>query len=57
MFSTNESALKDLGLVISVSDGIVGIKGLDNVANGEVIDFLTEGKKVAGMVWTLNLTK
>lgn len=50
MFNEDESSLKDLGLVISVSDGIVGIKGLDNVANGEVIDFLAEGKKIVGMV-------
>jgi F-type H+-transporting ATPase subunit alpha len=48
---------KDLGLVISISDGIVGVKGLDNVANGEVIDFLVGSKKITGMVLNLEPDK
>jgi len=47
----------DLGIVTSISDGIVGIKGLDNVANGEVIEFLAGKKRVVGMVLNLEPTK
>jgi len=43
----------DLGIVVSVSDGIVGISGLDNVANGEVIDFLAGSNKIVGMILNL----
>lgn len=62
MSNTNsESSLynmfKDLGLVVSISDGIVGVKGLDNVANGEVIDFLVGSKKITGMVLNLEPDK
>jgi len=48
---------KDLGLVISISDGIVGVKGLDSVANGEVIDFVVGSKRIAGMVLNLEPDK
>jgi len=48
---------KDLGLVISISDGIVGVRGLDNVANGEVIEFLVGSKKITGMVLNLEPDK
>jgi F-type H+-transporting ATPase subunit alpha len=48
---------KDLGLVVSISDGIVGVKGLDNVANGEVIEFLVGSKKITGMVLNLEPDK
>jgi len=59
--SDNNSSLynmfKDLGLVVSISDGIVGVKGLDNVANGEVIEFLVGSKKITGMVLNLEPDK
>jgi len=48
---------QDLGLVISISDGIVGIFGLDNVANGEVIEFLVGSKTIVGMVLNLEPSK
>ncbi len=48
---------KNMGLVISISDGIVGVRGLDNVANGEVIEFITGNSKVTGMVLNLEPDK
>lgn len=47
----------DLGTVVSISDGIVGISGLDNVANGEVIEFLAGTKRIVGMVLNLEPSK
>jgi len=47
----------DLGIVISISDGIVGISGLDNVANGEVIEFSVGSKRIVGMVLNLEPEK
>jgi F-type H+-transporting ATPase subunit alpha len=47
----------DIGIVVSISDGIVGIIGLENVANGEVIEFLAGSKKIAGMVLNLEPQK
>lgn len=47
----------DIGIVVSISDGIVGIIGLENVANGEVIEFLVGSKKIAGMVLNLEPKK
>jgi F-type H+-transporting ATPase subunit alpha len=52
-----DSLFLDLGLVVSISDGIVGISGLDNVANGEVIDFIAGSKRIAGMVLNLEPAK
>jgi len=43
----------DAGFVISISDGIVGIAGLHNVANGEVIEFFTGSDTITGMVLNL----
>jgi len=47
----------DLGIVVSISDGIVGISGLDNVANGEVIEFAVGSKRIVGMVLNLEPEK
>jgi len=49
----SDNLFLDLGIVISISDGIVGITGLDNVANGEVIEFLAGSKRIVGMVLNL----
>jgi len=49
----SDNLFLDLGIVISISDGIVGISGLDNVANGEVIEFLAGSKRIVGMVLNL----
>jgi F-type H+/Na+-transporting ATPase subunit alpha len=51
--SDSDNLFLDLGIVISISDGIVGISGLDNVANGEVIEFLAGSKRIVGMVLNL----
>lgn len=45
------------GIVISIADGIVGIKGLQNVANGEMIDFTIGSEVVSGMVLNLEPSK
>lgn len=45
--------LDDFGLVISIVDGIVGVAGIHNVANGEVIEFLVDDKSIAGMILNL----
>jgi len=62
MFNTNDpigsnNLFLDLGIVISISDGIVGISGLDNVANGEVIEFIAGAKRIVGMVLNLEPAK
>lgn len=49
----SDNLFLDLGIVISISDGIVGISGLDNVANGEVIEFVAGSKRIVGMVLNL----
>jgi len=53
----DDSLFMDLGVVVSISDGIVGISGLDNVANGEVIEFVAGSKRIAGMVLNLEPNK
>jgi F-type H+-transporting ATPase subunit alpha len=53
----SDNLFLDLGIVISISDGIVGISGLDNVANGEVIEFLAGSKRIVGMVLNLEPEK
>jgi len=35
----NKALFKDIGIVETISDGIVNIKGLNNVANGEMVIF------------------
>jgi F-type H+-transporting ATPase subunit alpha len=51
--SDSDNLFLDLGIVISISDGIVGITGLENVANGEVIEFIAGSKTIIGMVLNL----
>ena len=53
-------ALNDVGVVISVADGIVGIKGFEEVCYGEMVTFCTSrhfGKKVVGLVLNLEIDK
>jgi len=45
----------NFGLVDAVGDGIVTVKGISDVANGEMIYFLTQTKPIPGLV--LNLEK
>ena len=53
-------ALNDVGVVISVADGIVGIKGFEEVCYGEMVTFCTSrhfGKHVVGLVLNLEIDK
>ncbi len=53
-------ALCDVGVVISVADGIVGIKGFEEVCYGEMVTFCTNrdlDKKVVGLVLNLEIDK
>lgn len=47
-------ALRDLGVVISVADGIVGVKGLADVCYGEMVTFCSDSdRKIIGLVLNL----
>ncbi len=56
-FLKTDELFRSIGLVISISDGIVGVKGLDGVANGEVVDFVVGETKITGMVLNLEPDK
>lgn len=47
--------LKDIGIVVSVADGIVSVRGLKDVCYGEMVSFSTsgEGENILGMVLNL----
>ena len=45
---------KDIGIVDSISDGIVNIKGLNDVAYGEMVVFCTNTVEVIGLVLNLD---
>jgi F-type H+-transporting ATPase subunit alpha len=47
--------LRDMGIIISLSDGIVGIKGLTDVCYGEMITFCNTPNKDVGLVLNLEL--
>lgn len=49
--------LNNIGMVISIADGIVGIEGLSEVANGEMLDFIIGSKTITGMVLNLQSSK
>jgi F-type H+/Na+-transporting ATPase subunit alpha len=51
----NRILFKDLGIVDSISDGIVNIKGLNDVANGEVVLFCTDIGQIPGLVLNLDI--
>jgi F-type H+-transporting ATPase subunit alpha len=53
----NYSYFKDIGIVEAVSDGIVSIKGLIDVANGEMICFSTGENLLTGLILNLELNK
>jgi F-type H+-transporting ATPase subunit alpha len=44
---------KDIGMVEAISDGIVSIQGLSDVANGEMILFCVGDKSIAGLILNL----
>lgn len=46
-----------IGVVESISDGIVSIKGLKNVANGEMIAFFVNNLEIIGLVLNLEITR
>lgn len=48
------SYFKDLGIVESINDGIVKIKGLQDVANGEMVLFCLDSQnQVSGLILNL----
>jgi F-type H+-transporting ATPase subunit alpha len=50
-------SLKDLGIVVSISDGIVGVKGLADVCYGEMVTFCGLQKQSVGLVLNLEFGK
>ena len=48
-----KTVFQDIGLVETVGDGIVTVKGLSNVANGELVHFITDTSYVPGLVLNL----
>lgn len=52
----NRLVFKDIGIVESVSDGIVNIKGLNDVANGEMISFYIGDSMITGLILNLEST-
>src|SRR3984885_10213872 len=56
LFQKNRILFKDLGIVDSISDGIVNIKGLNDVAYGEMIVICTSTVDVTGIVLNLDET-
>jgi F-type H+/Na+-transporting ATPase subunit alpha len=51
----NNELFKDLGIVDSISDGIVNIVGLNDVANSEMVLFCTEKGYISGLVLNLDI--
>ena len=56
LFQKNRILFKDLGIVDSISDGIVNIKGLNDVTYGEMIVICTSTVDVTGIVLNLDET-
>jgi F-type H+/Na+-transporting ATPase subunit alpha len=54
LFQKNRILFKDLGIVDSISDGIVNIKGLNDVAYGEMVVICTSTVDVTGIVLNLD---
>jgi F-type H+/Na+-transporting ATPase subunit alpha len=53
----NNKLFKDVGIVESISDGIVNIKGLNSVANGEMVLFCTNTNNlITGIILNLDVT-
>jgi len=52
-----KSIFRNMGIVISIADGIVNIQGLNNVANGEMVSFCVGNKQITGLVLNLESTK
>jgi len=51
----NKILFKDIGIVESISDGIVNIKGLNNVTNGEMVIFCANNY-ITGIILNLDVT-
>lgn len=47
--------MSDIGIVSTVADGIITLKGLEGVSNGEEITFLVEERRIPGLI--LNLAR
>jgi F-type H+-transporting ATPase subunit alpha len=48
---------QDVGIVESIGDGIVSIKGMDDVANGEMVSFQAGKKAISGLILNLEFSK
>jgi len=47
----------NIGIVEAISDGIVSIKGLKNVANGEMVSFYVDNFEIIGLILNLEIDK
>jgi len=47
----------NIGIVEAISDGIVIIKGLKNVANGEMVSFYVDNFEIIGLILNLEVEK
>jgi len=56
-FSDISKNLRDIGIVVSISDGIVGVKGLADVCYGEMVTFCNATSKSIGLVLNLETNK
>jgi len=57
MSDDSKNRLRDLGIVVSISDGIVGIKGLADVCYGEMVTFCNADFQSTGLVLNLETNK
>jgi F-type H+-transporting ATPase subunit alpha len=48
---------QDVGIVESIGDGIVSIKGMDDVANGEMVSFQAGKRTISGLILNLEFSK
>jgi len=56
-FDSITSNLSDIGIVVSVADGVVGIKGLHGIRYGEMISFCCPTALSVGLVLNLETSK
>lgn len=54
LLQKNKVLFKDIGIVDTISDGIVNIKGLNDVAYGEMVIFCTSTIEIIGLVLNLD---
>jgi len=57
LFLKKHLFFKNIGVVEAIGDGIVSIKGLIDVANGEMISFCVGNHNISGLVLNLEINK